>query len=138
MATTGIITADLIRVSVAGTAIGCVTSASLKLSVETKDIVCQDTNRWAVAKAGKRSWTIDGGSYYRLDGADKKFTDIFALYLSGAEVEISFYSSGTGDKSYTGDAIVTSAEVNAQGDSDPVTWSVSFLGIGELVEGTTA
>lgn len=105
-------------------------------SLETTGDTIEDTSMGDSArtyKAGLTAWSGTASLY--MDEAD---TAQIALVV-GAEITVSFYFEGnqTGDKYYTGTAIVTGKSVSASFDG-LVESEISFTGTGTLSLSTAA
>ena len=131
----------LIQFSTDGTTydeVGRMTSASLSISMETRDTSTKDSAGWRELLEGQKSWSLsgDGLVVYSLTGADG-FSDLYG-YLNGrTNLYVKFGSVGTGEKVYSGRGFITSLDQEA-GVEDNTTFSFSFEGTGALTEAANA
>ena len=131
----------LIQFSTDGTTydeVGRMTSASLSISMETRDTSTKDSAGWRELLEGQKSWSLsgDGLVVYSLTGADG-FSDLYG-YLNGrTNLYVKFGSVGTGEKVYSGRGFITSLDQEA-GMEDNTTFSFSFEGTGALTEAANA
>jgi predicted secreted protein len=131
----------LIQFSTDGTTydeVGRMTSASLSISMETRDTSTKDSAGWRELLEGQKSWSLsgDGLVVYSLTGADG-FSDLYG-YLNGrTNLYVKFGSVGSGEKVYSGRGFITSLDQEA-GVEDNVTMSFSFEGTGALTEAANA
>jgi TP901-1 family phage major tail protein len=131
----------LIQFSTDGTTydkVGRMTSASLSISMETRDTSTKDSAGWRELLEGQRSWSLsgDGLIVYSLTGADG-FHDLFSFLNGRTNLYVRFGSTKTGEKVYSGRGFITSLDQEA-GVEDNATFSFSFEGTGVLTEGTAA
>jgi len=112
--------------------------AELSMELETKERETKDTNGTEY-RAGKKSWTMSGNGLQVEDttGTDHTFSALFGKYDASAEVTVEFTTDSTGDKYYTGSALITNLTVNAAVNEDP-TCSWSLQGTGALTEATVS
>jgi len=134
MATTNIINGTLLKVYVDGTAIAKTTSATLNLSMATRDASNKDSSGWKDVLEGLREWTIDG-DFLQAEDAAYGYDDLFALINGRTSVTLKFMSNVSGDKYYQGTAYLTSLSREAPLE-DNVSGSFSFEGSGALSEKT--
>ena len=131
----------LIQFSTDGTTydeVGRMTSASLSISMETRDTSTKDSAGWRELLEGQKSWSLsgDGLVVYSLTGADG-FSDLYG-YLNGrTNLYVKFGSVGSGEKVYSGRGFITSLDQEA-GVEDNTTFSFSFEGTGALTEAANA
>ena len=131
----------LIQFSTDGTTydeVGRMTSASLSISMETRDTSTKDSAGWRELLEGQKSWSLsgDGLVVYSLTGADG-FSDLYG-YLNGrTNLYVKFGSVGSGEKVYSGRGFITSLDQEA-GMEDNTTFSFSFEGTGALTEAANA
>jgi predicted secreted protein len=116
-------------VSVDTTNVSLITSWSITIEADTLEFTSFDSAGWKQNKGSLLSWN---GS---LEGfADTAQT---ATVNVGDTVDIVLVEGGTGSKTYTGEAVVTSKNVEAS-TAELVTVTFDVTGTGELVESTTA
>ena len=115
--------------------IGRCTSASLSVSMETRDTTTKDSAGWQENLEGLKSWSVSGDGLVTYSvGADTDGpNDLFTLLNNRTKVKIKFGSTTTDELDYTGDAFLVSYEQEA-GVEDNVTYSFSFTGTGALTQ----
>lgn len=116
-------------VSVDAVNVSTVSSWSVSIEADTLEYTSFDSGGWKDMMGSLKSWS---GS---IEGfADTTQTASIAV---GDEVTLVLVEGGTGSKTYTGSAIVTSKSVDAS-TAELVTVSFDFTGSGILTETTTA
>ena len=106
-----------------------VTSWSISIEADTLEFTNFDSSGWKENKGSLKSWS---GS---LEGiADTAQTATLDL---GSTVSVVLVEGGSGSKTYTGEAVITSKNVESS-TAELVTLSIDITGTGELVETTTA
>jgi predicted secreted protein len=133
MASTGIYNGTLIGIYVGGTLIAKSTSCSLEITQATRNTTTKDSNRWEEALSGLRSWNVSG-DFLDAEDAAYRFDDLFAL-LNGTPVTVRMSSEVSGDKYYTGSAILTTLSREAPMEEN-VSGAYAFKGTGALTEAT--
>jgi predicted secreted protein len=133
MASTGIYNGTLIGIYVGGTLIAKSTSCSLEITQATRNTTTKDSNRWEEALSGSRSWNVSG-DFLDAEDAAYRFDDLFAL-LNGTPVTVRMSSEVSGDKYYTGSAILTTLSREAPMEEN-VSGAYAFKGTGALTEAT--
>lgn len=126
-----ILTSDKVKVYVEGVAIGCLTSATLSLGKEFKDVQCSDADGFVRKVPGLKSWSISGQWVWDKDAAFK-FSNLFTLWEADTQVTVKMADSSVGGEGYEGEAYVGNMEWNSPGNGDPNTGSVEFQGFGEI------
>lgn len=117
-------------------AIGEVRESTLTISTEEIDVTSFDSNGWIENIAGLRSWEMSTEALYLYDNVGQE--DLESALMAGNTVYMRVLpKSGTGNKGYEGEAIISSYEVNNTID-DAVVLSCEFLGKGELTTYTEA
>jgi predicted secreted protein len=134
MATTGVINGTLLGVYVSGTLIAKSTNCTLNIVHNTRNSTSKDSGGWEEALGAMRSWTASG-DFLDAEDAAYRFDDLFALIGSRAPVTLKISSEVSGDKYYTGSAILTSLDREAPME-DNVSGAYSFKGTGALSEAT--
>jgi predicted secreted protein len=115
-------------VSVDATNVSLITSWSITIEADTLEFTSFDSAGWKENKGSLKSWN---GS---LEGfADTAQT---ATVNVGDTVDIILVEGGAGSKTYTGEAVVTSKNVDAS-TAELVTVTFDVTGTGSLVETTT-
>lgn len=142
MATTGVFNGTSLVVLVGSEVVAHATSCSLSLSADLPDSTTKQSGGWADHIAGLRSWTLttDGLATVEPTGTNYVVGDIFGAVNQRTLLTVKFTTvSGstpvTGDLYWSGEAYIESLDMTADMES-PVTYSVSFTGVGELTQGT--
>lgn len=132
-ATVGIVNTNLMKVYVAGTAISCQIDGKITVDSKTRDVTCKDTDGWDAFLQGNLNWSIEGGFLYAVDAA-YSFEELLAVMVAGVPVVVKYGSSNAGDNVWTGDGIITKADLSASGVGENTQGSVSIQGTGELTQ----
>ena len=119
--------------------IGRCTSASLSVSMETRDTTTKDSAGWSEKLEGLKSWSLggDGLVTYSISGDYDSPDALFTLLANRTLVKVKFGSTTSGEIDYTGDAYLTSYEQEG-GVEDNVTYSFSFEGTSTLTQASVA
>jgi len=119
--------------------IGRATSASLSVSMETRDTTTKDSAGWQENLEGLKSWSLSGDGLvtYSIAGDYDTPDDLFTLLNNRTLVKVKFGSATSGEIDYTGDAYLVSYEQEA-GVEENVTYSFSFTGTGALTQASVA
>ena len=119
--------------------IGRATSASLSVSMETRDTTTKDSAGWQENLEGLKSWSLSGDGLvtYSITGDYDTPDDLFTLLNNRTLVKVKFGSATSGEIDYTGDAYLVSYEQEA-GVEENVTYSFSFTGTGALTQASVA
>lgn len=119
--------------------IGRCTSASLSVSMETRDTTTKDSAGWAEKLEGLKAWSLSGDGLvtYSISGDFDSPDALFTLLANRTLVKVKFGSATSGEIDYTGDAYLTSYEQEA-GVEDNVTYSFSFEGTSTLTQASVA
>ena len=142
MATSNVINGTLAVVKTgtdhaSATTIALSTSASLSLSMDTRDISNKSSAGWRELLEAGMSWSVScEGLYAMLDSsgaAIKNYDDLWALLVARAPFYIEISTGISGDKYYSGECYLTSLEQTAPLE-DNMTYSASFEGTGVLSE----
>jgi predicted secreted protein len=134
MATTGVINGTLLGVYIGGTLIAKSTSATLNIVHNTRNSSSKDSSGWEEALGAMRSWTVSG-DFLDAEDAAYRFDDLFSLVNNRSVVTLKLSSEVSGDKYYSGSAILTSLDREAPME-DNVSGAYSFKGTGPLSEAT--
>lgn len=134
MATTGIVNGTALKIYVGGTAVAYTTSASLDLSMATRDTSSKDSAGWQESAEGQRSGTISGDFLFAFDAA-YGFEDLFTLYANRTKVTVKLATSDLADKFISGDAYLTSLSKSAPME-DTISGSFSMNFTGEITYAT--
>ena len=115
--------------------IGRTTSASLSVSMETRDTTNKDSAGWQENLEGLKAWSLSGDGLvtYSISGDYDTPDDLFTLLSNRTKVKVQFGSMTSGEIDYTGDAYLTSYEQEA-GVEENVTYSFGFTGTGVLLQ----
>ncbi len=119
--------------------IGRATSASLSVSMETRDTTTKDSSGWQENLEGLKAWSLSGDGLvtYSISGDYDTPDDLFTLLSNRTLVKVKFGSETTGEIDYTGDAYLVSYEQEA-GVEENVTYSFGFTGTGVLTQATVS
>ncbi len=119
--------------------IGRATSASLSVSMETRDTTTKDSAGWQENLEGLKSWSLSGDGLvtYSITGDYETPDDLFTLLSNRTLVKVKFGSATSGEIDYTGDAYLVSYEQEA-GVEENVTYSFGFTGTGVLTQASVA
>ena len=119
--------------------IGRATSASLSVSMETRETTTKDSAGWQENLEGLKSWSLSGDGLvtYSITGDYNTPDDLFTLLNNRTLVKVKFGSATSGEIDYTGDAYLVSYEQEA-GVEENVTYSFSFTGTGALTQASVA
>jgi TP901-1 family phage major tail protein len=119
--------------------IGRATSASLSVSMETRDTTNKDSAGWQENLEGLKSWSLSGDGLvtYSISGDYDTPDDLFTLLSNRTLVKVKFGSATSGEIDYTGDAYLVSYEQEA-GVEENVTYSFGFTGTGVLTQASVA
>jgi predicted secreted protein len=145
MATTGVFNGTSLVVLVGSEVVAHATSCSLSLSADLPDSTDKQSGGWTNHIAGVKSWSLTTDGLATVDPAATAsyFTtgELMSAIHDKTLVTVKFTTvSGTtpvpGDLYWSGTAYIDSMDITADMES-PVTYSVSFTGVGELAQGTT-
>lgn len=119
--------------------IGRATSASLSVSMETRDTTNKDSAGWQENLEGLKSWSLSGDGLvtYSISGDYDTPDDLFTLLSNRTLVKVKFGSATSGEIDYTGDAYLVSYEQEA-GVEENVSYSFGFTGTGVLNQASVA
>ena len=121
---------------VASEIVGKMTSASLSVTMATRDISTKDSAGWMEVLEGQKSWTLSGEGLVVYNNTGKATPDdIYTLLSNRTAVAIEFGSETTDEKYYSGSGFFTEFSTDA-GVEDNATFSFSFQGTGTLTQGT--
>lgn len=149
-----------LMVFVGGKSIALATNHTLEITANTTDTTTKDTGgRWTDSEVSTMGWTVSSENLVSLAGTDGKTTiDIMDLALAGEKVEVIFSlanplsssvdggvvptggfvpTSTAGDVKYSGYAIITSVNINAQ-NGEKASYNTTFTGVGALTKTTLA
>jgi TP901-1 family phage major tail protein len=119
--------------------IGRATSASLSVSMETRDTTTKDSAGWQENLEGLKNWSLSGDGLvtYSITGDYDTPDELFTLLNNRTLVKVKFGSATSGEIDYTGDAYLVSYEQEA-GVEENVTYSFGFTGTGVLTQASVA
>jgi TP901-1 family phage major tail protein len=119
--------------------IGRATSASLSVSMETRDTTNKDSAGWQENLEGLKAWSLSGDGLvtYSISGDFDTPDDLFTLLSNRTLVKVKFGSATSGEIDYTGDAYLVSYEQEA-GVEENVTYSFGFTGTGVLTQASVS
>lgn len=117
----------------------CTTDFTLTIDKETIDIRCMNSGGWASTLAGSKSWSIDFSNIRTRNTPDVGEIDsdgiIAHMIANDDPVNVGVGSTVTGDVTYTGTGIITTASQTGTVD-DRVNASYTITGVGALTPGT--
>ena len=116
--------------------IGRATSASLSVSMETRDTTTKDSSGWQENLEGLKSWSLSGDGLVTYSISDANYDtpdDLFTILANRTAVKVKFGSTTSTEIDYTGDAFLVSYEQEA-GVEENVTYSFSFTGTSTLTQ----
>ena len=135
-ASTSVMNSTDVVIIVASEIVGKMTSASLSVTMATRDISTKDSAGWMEVLEGQKSWTLSGEGLVVYNNTGKATPDDIYTYLSNrTAVTIEFGSETTDEKYYTGSGYFTEFSTDA-GVEDNATFSFSFQGTNTLTQGT--
>lgn len=119
------------------------TTASLSMTMDTREISSKDNGVHKNYKSGKFGWeaSTDGLMAFDLTGTTLGLDDLYAYYKAGAAVDFAFatatgttpnFTVDASKANFTGEVLITSMSLTAA-DGDNGTYSVSMIGLGDLV-----
>jgi TP901-1 family phage major tail protein len=119
--------------------IGRATSASLSVSMETRDTTTKDSAGWQENLEGLKNWSLSGDGLvtYSITGDYDTPDELFTLLNNRTLVKVKFGSATSGEIDYTGDAYLVSYEQEA-GVEENVTYSFGFTGTGVLTQASVS
>lgn len=119
--------------------IGRATSASLSVSMETRDVTTKQSAGNAEFLEGLKSFTLsgDGLVVYTIAGDFDTPDNLYNILNNRTKVKVKFGSTTSGEIDYTGDAFLTSYEQEA-GVEENTTYSFSFQGTGALTQASVS
>ena len=135
-ASTSVMNSTDVVIIVASEIVGKMTSASLSVSMATRDTSTKQSAGWMEVLEGQKSWTLSGEGLVVYNNTGKATPDDIYTYLSNrTAVAIEFGSETTDEKYYSGSGFFTEFTTDA-GVEDNATFSFSFQGTGVLTQGT--
>ena len=135
-ASTSVMNSTDVVIKVGSEIVGKMTSASLSVTMATRDISTKDSAGWMEVLEGQKSWTLSGEGLVVYNNSGKATPDdIYTLLSNRTAVAIEFGSETTDEKYYAGSGFFTEFSTDA-GVEDNATFSFSFQGTGTLTQGT--
>jgi predicted secreted protein len=135
-ASTSVMNSTDVVIKVGSEIVGKMTSASLSVTMATRDISTKDSAGWMEVLEGQKSWTLSGEGLVVYNNTGKATPDdIYTLLSNRTAVAIEFGSETTDEKYYSGSGFFTEFSTDA-GVEDNATFSFSFQGTGTLTQGT--
>ena len=115
--------------------IGRATSASLSVSMETRDITTKDSAGWQENLEGLKNWSLSGDGLvtYSISGEYETPDELFTILSNRTAIDVKSGSMTTGEIDYSGKAYLVSYEQEA-GVEENVTYSFSITGTGVLTQ----
>ena len=135
-ASTSVMNSTDVVIKVGSEIVGKMTSASLSVTMATRDISTKDSAGWMEVLEGQKSWTLSGEGLVVYNQTGKTTPDeIYTLLSNRTAVAVEFGSEATDEKYYAGSGFFTEFSTDA-GVEDNATFSFSFQGTGVLTQGT--
>ena len=111
------------------------TSASLSISMDTRDISNKGSSGFRELLEAQMSWSLSVEGLYAVKDADgnalKNYNELLNMLKTRTAVYVEIGTGVTGDTYYHGKAFITSLEKTAPME-DNITFSASFEGTGRL------
>jgi len=130
MSTAGKINGHDLLVYVGVTAISHSTTCSVSINAGEINVTSKDSLKWASFLPGARDWTIETSGMIALD-ATYGVEELIALKQSQTPSTVKFATSDSGDRFFSGTALLTALTLDAP-DESPATFSATFEGTGKL------
>ena len=138
MATSGIINGTKFGIYEDSKLIAYATSGSISINHSSRETSNKEDLGWKTVMEGQRDWEISCEgmvAFLDLDGG-AIVDEIFTTYITTrGTYTISFESSETGDKKWSGKGYISSISVDAPNEESS-TYSVSFTGTAALTQAT--
>lgn len=135
-ASTSVMNSTDVVIKVGSELVGKMTSASLSVTMATRDISTKDSAGWMEVLEGQKSWTLSGEGLVVYNQTGKTTPDeIYTLLSSRGVVAVEFGSATTDETYYSGSGFFTEFSTDA-GVEDNATFSFSFQGTSTLTQGT--
>ena len=115
--------------------VGRATSASLSVSMETRDTTTKDSAGWQENLEGLKNWSLSGDGLvtYSISGEYETPDELFTILSNRTASDVKFGSMTSGEIDYSGKAFLVSYEQEA-GVEESVTYSFSLTGTGTLTQ----
>jgi predicted secreted protein len=118
----------------AGTVIASAIDAEITFNKEAVDITTKDSGKNAEFMSGLKSGTGSTGGLY----AEGELDALYAAYDGTATVVMKLSTEVTGEEYFSGDAIITSLQINSSGNQQAATFSCQFQFTGAFTKGDNA
>jgi len=139
MATVGVVNGHYMRFFDNGVSLGYATSCTISFSSAMRELshkgTAGDGGGWLEQAPGQKSATFSTEGLYAED--DNAAAALFTKLADGTEITLTFTTDVTGDKIWSGTALLTSVEITAP-NNENVTYSVSGVFTGEVTVDTVA
>jgi len=139
MATVGVVNGHYMRFFDNGVSLGYATSCTISFSSAMRELSHKDTagdgGGWLEQAPGQKSATFSTEGLYAED--DNAAAALFTKLADGTEITLTFTTDVSGDKVWSGTALLTSVEITAP-NNENVTYSVSGVFTGEVTVDTVA
>ena len=131
--TSGIMNGSLVGIYVNGSTkvANCVTS-EFSVSMAVRDTTNKDNAGWKTGLGGVKSWSGSCSGMFD-QSANYTYDQLFALIEARTAITLYFSTTVTGDKKYSGSALITSLKKTFPSEEN-VTFEMSFEGTGALTE----
>ena len=133
MATVGVVNGHYLRFFDNGVAIAKATECTISWAIEMRETAHKDTagdgGGWKEVAPGQKSGTGSTSGLYAED--TNSFATLYGKMAAGTALDITFTTGESGDSVWSGEAYITSMELNAP-NNENVTYSVSFEFSGEV------
>ena len=114
--------------------IGKMDTASLSVSMATRDVSSKDSAGWQEILEGQKSWSLSGSGLVVYSSTGKTTPDeIYTMLNNRTAVLVKFGSTATDEIAYQGSGFFTEFGTDA-GFEDNATYSFSFQGSGALTQ----
>ena len=132
MATTGVVNATdiCIYTGTSPTKIAEITSANFSLTHSPRITTSNDSEGWERRAKGKKDWEMSGNSHFRFDAAHG-FAELFAMYLAGTPVKLTWKTADAADAIYSGNAVITQLQQSGSTEEN-MTYSFTFAADGAI------
>lgn len=115
----------------AGTVIASAIDAEITFNKEAVDITTKDSGTNAEFMSGLKSGTGSTGGLYVEGNLDA----LYAAYDGTDVVVMKLSTEETGEEYFSGDAIITSLQINSSGNQQAATWTAQFQFTGTFTKG---
>ena len=118
--------------------VGKMTSASLAVSMATRDTSTKDSAGWMEVLEGQKSWTLSGEGLVVYSNTGKTTPDeVYTFLHNRTKLYVKFGSTTTDEYAYVGQGYFTEFS-NDAGFEDNATFSFSFQGTSTLTQETVS